>query len=472
MSYTITLTNGTIKTEIADGSIDQQTTDLTLIGKNSTGYGVFFNENFVKLLENFASSDQPNYPLIGQTWYSTKENRLKVYDGSTFVPTSGTLVGAGTTPPTTLATGEIWIGGETGQLWFNDGAGNRLAGPTYTTSQGKSGFETVSVIDSNLNPRTIVKMFVGQQLLGIFSNIAFTPLDPIAGFTGDVKPGFNAGTLPDVMFNALADKANYLLANDGVTPYSAESFVAINQTTPTLTGSLHVHNDTPLVLGRLNDTELRVNSAAFQIYSMKPNQDFVVKVGPSNSNGLYINATESKVGIFTTGAIRATLDVNGSAHVDGNLSVKSNVLLGEVASTTTPAGSFGIGNTYEIAVVGSNPANWLAVGAVTGTQGERFVATGVGVGNGSAVLIVTSSISGVTAPVEPNDAANKHYVDAVSTISVPKTQDVDIVAILNAAMPVSGLANLTTIRVIDGNGRVKLYKIQGGTWTNTGTILL
>ena len=35
MSYTITLTNGTIKTEVADGQINQVATDLTLIGKNT-----------------------------------------------------------------------------------------------------------------------------------------------------------------------------------------------------------------------------------------------------------------------------------------------------------------------------------------------------------------------------------------------------------------------------------------------------
>ena len=78
MSYNITLTNGTTLTKVNDGTINQTVTDLTLIGKNSTGYGGFFNDNFVRLLENFSNSSQPNFPLTGQLWYDTSENRLKI----------------------------------------------------------------------------------------------------------------------------------------------------------------------------------------------------------------------------------------------------------------------------------------------------------------------------------------------------------------------------------------------------------
>ena len=47
MSYLITLTDGTQLTAVIDGQIDQVTTDLTLIGKNATAYGLSINDNFV-----------------------------------------------------------------------------------------------------------------------------------------------------------------------------------------------------------------------------------------------------------------------------------------------------------------------------------------------------------------------------------------------------------------------------------------
>ena len=59
MSYTIYNTDGSILTTIVDGTIDE-TTDLKLIGKNSTGFGESFNEDLVYLLENCAVYTKEN----------------------------------------------------------------------------------------------------------------------------------------------------------------------------------------------------------------------------------------------------------------------------------------------------------------------------------------------------------------------------------------------------------------------------
>ena len=143
MSYTITLTNGTIKTEVADGQINQVATDLTLIGKNISGYGTYLNDNFVHLLENFANTSQPNHPLLGQLWYDTNDSKLKVYNGLAFVPTTSTAVV--NTIPSTISSGDIVIHSTFGQMFFNDGVATRLAGPIYTTDQGLSGFYVDSI---------------------------------------------------------------------------------------------------------------------------------------------------------------------------------------------------------------------------------------------------------------------------------------------------------------------------------------
>jgi len=83
MAYTVNKTNGSVLTTVSDGTIDN-TTDLTLIGKNYSGYGEILNENFVKLLENFASGSQPASPISGQLWWDTDTSQLKVYNGAVF----------------------------------------------------------------------------------------------------------------------------------------------------------------------------------------------------------------------------------------------------------------------------------------------------------------------------------------------------------------------------------------------------
>ena len=73
MSYRINRTDGELLVDLTDGIIDNTTTNLTLIGKNYQGFGELVNENFVKLLENFASTTQPTNPMTGQLWYDKQD---------------------------------------------------------------------------------------------------------------------------------------------------------------------------------------------------------------------------------------------------------------------------------------------------------------------------------------------------------------------------------------------------------------
>ena len=105
MAYQINKTDGTIVATVADGQIDTLSTDLTLIGKNYSGFGEAFNENLVKILENFASTTAPLRPLKGQVWFDNAENKLKVYNGSVFIPVSSATVSS--TQPETLSIGDL-----------------------------------------------------------------------------------------------------------------------------------------------------------------------------------------------------------------------------------------------------------------------------------------------------------------------------------------------------------------------------
>jgi hypothetical protein len=348
MTYSILKTDGSTLTSVVDGQIDQVTTDLTLIGKNSTGYGVFINDNFVHLLENFANTSQPNYPLKGQLWFDTNEGRLKVYNGSAFVVSGGTIVS--TTTPSSFTAGDLWIDSINRQLWFNDGVTTTLAGPIYTTEQGKTGFIVGTELDVNLASHTVVYLYVADTILGVFSKDSFTYQTPIYGLPSTIGIGFTASTQTGLTFSVPVTQANYLLSPADETLKTALDFVSTNDNSLS-TGTLTIANSTPLILGAGSDTELYITSNIFQIKSNKPAQNFEINLQNGSGqaqNSLFINASNNRMGILTESP-QSTLDVNGDATVRGSLTVLGNTTLVEssVLQITDKNVEIAAGNTSD-----------------------------------------------------------------------------------------------------------------------------
>lgn len=141
MAYIIYYNDGKILLTLPENQVDSVTTSLDLIGKNINNYGEFFNNNLVKLLTNFASSNSnpPRSPQVGQLWYNTTTSRLSVYDGTIFRPTAGTLVSS--SPPPVSSIGEFWFDTLNGQLKLYDGNRYRLIGPSSSELIGRIGIE-------------------------------------------------------------------------------------------------------------------------------------------------------------------------------------------------------------------------------------------------------------------------------------------------------------------------------------------
>lgn len=59
-------------------------TSLNLLGKGKFEYGEIVQENLVRMLEHFAYSAAPSYPIEGQIWFNNtpSSNQLSLYDGS------------------------------------------------------------------------------------------------------------------------------------------------------------------------------------------------------------------------------------------------------------------------------------------------------------------------------------------------------------------------------------------------------
>lgn len=147
MPYTLSKTNGLTLTVVDDGTVDN-TTDLTFIGKNYTGYGDPVNENFVKLLENFANPTAPLKPLTGQIWFDSNNNRLKYYSGSKFKTIAA--ISTGTSLPVGVNSGDLHFDGSA-LFAYSGSAWVRIGPSTFSGNSGSSQLPVTS-IGSELGP--------------------------------------------------------------------------------------------------------------------------------------------------------------------------------------------------------------------------------------------------------------------------------------------------------------------------------
>lgn len=200
MSYIVNKTDGSVLTTLLDGTTNTQT-GLTLIGRNFTSYGEIQNENFVRLLENFASNLPPGQsvgfaPIAGQLWWNTADQRLQVYNGAQFITVSEQTASA--TVPSNSKLGDQWWDTTDQQLKVYNGSTFTVINPPFTASQGKTGALVETVTDGNLATHLVVNTYVGNQLISVTSADAPFQTGAYAQFS-TIRPGVNLAS--NVTFN-------------------------------------------------------------------------------------------------------------------------------------------------------------------------------------------------------------------------------------------------------------------------------
>jgi hypothetical protein len=130
MSYSINYSDlSKFPIVIEDGTIDT-TTDISLLGKSVSSYGRFVAQNFLHLLENFASPTEPENPISGQLWYDSANDLLKYYtkNGEWKTASAKTVtnepppeISGNTTINYTSVEGDIWYDTSTNNLYIYNG---------------------------------------------------------------------------------------------------------------------------------------------------------------------------------------------------------------------------------------------------------------------------------------------------------------------------------------------------------------
>jgi hypothetical protein len=138
MPFYITHTDGTSLVTVEDGTVNNNQTNITLIGKNFPTYGQYLNQNLVTMLENSKSASSPDPALLGQLWYDSANKQLKIYrEGSTTNNWQKIAVTTeSTTAPTDPRYGDLWWDSSTSQLklYDTDVATWQVIGPLTTNS--------------------------------------------------------------------------------------------------------------------------------------------------------------------------------------------------------------------------------------------------------------------------------------------------------------------------------------------------
>jgi hypothetical protein len=322
MPYQIDLTNGTLLATVEDGTVDQ-TTNLKLVGKNYAGYGEIQNENFVHLLENFASGNQPSRPLSGQLWFDSAANKLKFYDGVKFRTTGGAEIGA--SQPAGLTTGDFWWDTGNDQLYAYNGTGFVLVGPQgvgATTTQLKS-----RTVKDTLNVnQPIIEGVIDDVTVFLISNSAFTinTVDPLQAITGfdSVKKGItmvntlaaaNGVTTTDHRFWGTASNA---LKLNGV---DAANFLQVGGNTNFDDAGFTVGVGNDLRVSVINGNEGRIINEVGS----------VIKMGASNTHTVSVTATG-----FAP-SIDSTYDIGTNANRFANVYADNYYGLAEKATNIT-----------------------------------------------------------------------------------------------------------------------------------------
>jgi len=319
MSYTVNKSDGTVLTIVGDGTVDNTSTDITLVGRRYSGYGEVLNENFVKMLESFANRTAPTNPLEGQIWYDTLEGRLKVYTGTTFKPTGGPLVQD--TQPSGLVLGDLWINNETNQLWFYDGVDLTLAGPIYTQAEGKHGWIVEAITDSGSNGRSVTSLYVNDLRVAILSRFEFTPQTTINGFAS-IKVGLNFSTaVTGLKLHGVATSA------DAIAGIAPGQFLRSDESDIT-TGTLGVLNDGGLTIGADSDLTTIISGTETLVKNNLQDRDYIIQVNSSAASGLTnaidIDSSALRIDLFE-GKTTSTVATGGNMIVSGDLTVGGNL---------------------------------------------------------------------------------------------------------------------------------------------------
>jgi hypothetical protein len=250
MTYNLVSHDGNVA--IAALALDT-TTALTLPGKDYSGWGQYYSQDFLSLLENFAFAE-PSKKRTGMLWYDVSVNKLKVWSGSSWT-TLDAAADKLTTARTIALTGAV-----TGSVSF-DGSSN----VTMTATLVPSGVTANSYLSANITVDQYGR--ITSATSGLTGNDIHTPVTSFNTRIGDVTL-----TIGDV---TAALGYTPLTHTGGATPVTSADVIAALGFTPASTGSIpstggFVNKSGDTMSGQLNMNGNRIQNLPAPVGGAEP----------------------------------------------------------------------------------------------------------------------------------------------------------------------------------------------------------
>lgn len=362
---------------INTGTIDYSTS-VGLVGRNASNFGQTIAENFLHLLENFASPVPPENPIEGQLWYDTSDpenKKLMINDGAisgyTWYPANG--VHQSDIAPTNIRNGDIWIDTTAQQLKFYNGVGWTLVGPSYSSSLQTGSYPEV-IQGTDAQNHYVIKQYADGDVVSIIAKESFKPTLVIEGFD-NLVPGINLSTksfnsvVP--VFNGVASEASSLRVTTPINEKVSANYVMRKDIPQSLNESLTINNNSGLRVGLTSSTfSIQKSGNDGVITSSQNDSKILFKIfKDSVSNTIMsIDGYTKRVGINVINPsadleIDGTLKVSSSTIISNNISISGNSI---VSGSSSISGNLTVQNT----LTSNGP---IVVGKIGDTQNTAIV---------------------------------------------------------------------------------------------------
>lgn len=199
MSTRIYKFDGTLLTTVGDSLLDTTSSSIKIPGTFYENYGQAVMEDIVWVMQNFANTNEPTAPVLGQSWFDTTNRMMKTWDGNKWLSTGSILV-KNTYPGDGSETGDLWYDTTNKQLKIWNSTAWDIVGPLGSATNNDpisnnvipdhSKFEAIKLSDG-VNSHQCWRWTIGGIVVLILSlDSTFNPSPVIPGFSV-IAPGLN-----------------------------------------------------------------------------------------------------------------------------------------------------------------------------------------------------------------------------------------------------------------------------------------